>query len=232
MIEELDFESINNLCEAASRSKSKQAILFNQLCADSEVWRSKFRYTFPSYFEGMDRDAANFWRDSYESFGEKVIEYEDMLEVAVFSRNISEIKDLLKRGVDPRLIMVSESWHDRIESVEALLRAGVEPDIKDNNGQTALMLAAYAGNTEVVETLLKAGADINYMSPQNVTILEAAFVGYRKGLTDNPDTILKIIEYNPSRDVMLGFSKSLEEFRNDIDDKDYRKLRSVVDALL
>lgn len=101
MIEELDFESIKNLCEAASRSKSEQAILFNQLCADSEVWRSKFRYTFPSYFEGMDRDAAqhcaNFWRDSYEFFGEKVSEYEDMLVDVVLSRNISEIKDLLKR---------------------------------------------------------------------------------------------------------------------------------------
>lgn len=105
--------------------------------------------------------------------------------------------------------MVGSSWANRIESVEALLRAGVDPDIKDNSGQTALMLASYAGNTEVVETLLKAGADINYMSPQNVTILEAAFVGYRKGLTDNPDTILKIIEYNPVEMLCWDFRRTL-----------------------
>lgn len=249
MIEELDFDSINNLCEAASWSKSEQAILFSQLCADSEVWRSKFQYAFPSYFEGMDRDAANFWKDAYESFGEKARDYEEELVDAVQLRDLSRVKDLLERGVDPnvrrynpsreamRLPLLFTSYHNQIEFVKTLLRAGADPDLEDDDGQTALLLASYAGNTEVVEALLQAGADINHISAQGATALYSALAGYERGLADNLDTIFKVIEYNPDLYIrkegrILVLDKA-EKIRNGlVDDEIRREFDGVIDALL
>ena len=41
-----------------------------------------------------------------------------------------------------------------------LLDAGADPDVRDSDGTTALMRAAYFRNVEAVESLIAAGADI------------------------------------------------------------------------
>lgn len=52
-------------------------------------------------------------------------------------------------------------------SAEILLKAGADPNFRDNMGHTALMIAAYSGNTCDVETarlLIEAGADMTLVS--------------------------------------------------------------------
>ena len=50
--------------------------------------------------------------------------------------------------------------HDEV-TVDVLLLAGADINLKDNRGYTALFWAAEKGNTKVVETLIMAGADAN-----------------------------------------------------------------------
>ena len=43
--------------------------------------------------------------------------------------------------------------------IKALLKAGANPNIKDNDGNTPLHVAAVSGQTEAITALLKAGAN-------------------------------------------------------------------------
>lgn len=48
-----------------------------------------------------------------------------------------------------------------VERVRRLLQGGIKPDVRDNHQVTALMLAAERGYDEIVEVLIKAGANVN-----------------------------------------------------------------------
>ena len=58
--------------------------------------------------------------------------------------------------------------------VQYLHQAGTDINIRDNDGRTALMWAAYKGHGDIVKYLHQAGADINIMDNGGVTALIAA----------------------------------------------------------
>lgn len=62
-----------------------------------------------------------------------------------------------------------------INSAKALLNSGV--DVKDECGRTALMRAAYDGNTNIVKTLLGRGANVNARDVADATALTLAISG-------------------------------------------------------
>ena len=62
-----------------------------------------------------------------------------------------------------------------INNVKALLNWGV--DAKDECGRTALMRAAYDGDTDTVKTLLGKGANVNARDLSNATALTMATAG-------------------------------------------------------
>ena len=55
--------------------------------------------------------------------------------------------------------------------VQALLNAGADPNVQDIDGFMGLMIAARAGNTEVVRALLDANADIDHQNNEGQTAL-------------------------------------------------------------
>ena len=57
-------------------------------------------------------------------------------------------------------LMVKTSEMD-LEGVRTLIQAGVDVNTQDENGMTALMIAAKNGGTDLIEELVKAGADMN-----------------------------------------------------------------------
>ena len=60
------------------------------------------------------------------------------------------------------------------DTVSALLAQGADPDARDANGQTPLMLAATAGHYETVRRLLGAGAQKNLKDNDGKTALDLA----------------------------------------------------------
>jgi ankyrin repeat protein len=62
----------------------------------------------------------------------------------------------------------------RTEIVQSLIRAKVSLNAKDDNGRSALFIAASRGLSEIVELLLAAGAEIESLDTQNRTPLLAA----------------------------------------------------------
>ena len=67
-------------------------------------------------------------------------------------------------GMTPLALAVV--WGKTI-SAEILLKAGADPNFRDNMGHTALMIAAYSGNTcdvEITRLLVKYGADLTLCS--------------------------------------------------------------------
>jgi len=45
--------------------------------------------------------------------------------------------------------------------VKALIEAGADINVRNNYGNTALMLSSWYGSIDIVKTLIEAGADIN-----------------------------------------------------------------------
>lgn len=76
-----------------------------------------------------------------------------------------------------------------LEIVQKLLKAGADPNIKNQYGDTALMLAIDKENLHLVPPLLKAGADANAESNAGfVPLIQAARIG-------DVDTVKVLLEY-------------------------------------
>ncbi|HEY0550945.1 MAG TPA: ankyrin repeat domain-containing protein, partial [Verrucomicrobiae bacterium] len=74
-------------------------------------------------------------------------------------------------------------------AVKALLKRGADANARERRGQTALMWAAAEGHAEVVEMLIKAGADIRATLPDSG--FTPFFFAARNGRTDVVRALLK-----------------------------------------
>jgi ankyrin repeat protein len=52
-------------------------------------------------------------------------------------------------------------WRGALKEVEMLIKQGVDVNIKDEKGHTALHIAAISDHNRVVKSLIKGGADVN-----------------------------------------------------------------------
>ena len=72
--------------------------------------------------------------------------------------------------------MVYYTRHDSTDFVIRCLENGVHPDAVDEDGYTALMLAADRGNYDLCEILLTKGADPNKLAPESPSPLLASVI--------------------------------------------------------
>ena len=95
--------------------------------------------------------------------------YDDFL-FAVRFNNVSVVKDFLRKGMDANSVegnrgetMLMLALRENSMSVfDQLLKADdIKLEARAINGDTALMLACFLGNTEAVKKLIAAGAEIN-----------------------------------------------------------------------
>ena len=86
---------------------------------------------------------------------------------------------LLAHGSKLNSDLVAAAVRGDRATVEALLKAGADPNAKDDRGFTVLLLAASTGRTAVVEALLAGGADVQAKSRVGATaLMMAAFAGH------------------------------------------------------
>ena len=68
--------------------------------------------------------------------------------------------------------------------VESLLEHNADINAKDNDGMTALILAAWYGNKDIVEILLKNNAEINARGKDDSTALHVAALWRHKDIVE------------------------------------------------
>jgi hypothetical protein len=100
-----------------------------------------------------------------------------LLDLAIRERHLAIVVLLLEHGVvldrdevkpeDLAGIMRSTAWTGDADSLRTFLAAGIEPDITQSNGYTALMDAAAENQLEIARILIEAGADVNACASQN-----------------------------------------------------------------
>lgn len=136
---------------------------------------------------------------------------------AIWKEDLSAIKELLARGVNPdaRTAIGSGPLHGAVKKGEAeitrlLIAHGADVNARDVNGLTPLMAAAAAGQAQNVETLLAAGARMEDMDEKGFTALMWAV------LQGSPEGVAVLLENKAevnakSRDgrTALWFSKQL-----------------------
>ena len=81
---------------------------------------------------------------------------------------------LISLGAKPQLTKAAANRQEKI--INGLLQAGVDPDITDLHGQTALMHASILGHMNVVKILLQWGANPNKEDLQGQTPLHKAAI--------------------------------------------------------
>lgn len=92
--------------------------------------------------------------------------------------------------------MVESAKNGDMVAVDLFLAAGMEPDAKNNEGDTALMLAAKGGHTDVVDVLLKVKANVNEKNQDGSTALSFA------AANDRRDILGLLLNHGADRDTI------------------------------
>ncbi len=89
---------------------------------------------------------------------------------AVVMDNVSEVRLLLKQGINPNIkdkqtgntALIVALHEQSMKAFDELINApDINLDAAADNGNTGLMIAAYKGNLQALDTLLKKGAAVN-----------------------------------------------------------------------
>ncbi len=99
--------------------------------------------------------------------------------------DIAAIRNLIAHGSDPNEAAGNNNWSPllhaihkgQIKSVEALLDGGADINRLSGDGITPLMMAAGYGYTDIVELLLRRGANPRVAGPDGVRAVDLAVAG-------------------------------------------------------
>jgi len=108
----------------------------------------------------------------------KAVQTSDYDELVRLIKNGADINEIGVLGLTPLHIAISKD----IKFTQQLLAAKARTDIEDDSGQTALHAAAKYSETEDVQLLLDAGADINAEDINSETPVDVAYKEMRKFL--------------------------------------------------
>ncbi|MDQ6800162.1 MAG: ankyrin repeat domain-containing protein [Acidobacteriota bacterium] len=99
--------------------------------------------------------------------------------------DVATIRTLISQGADPNAVAGNNNWTPlmhaihkaQIKSVEALLDGGADPNKTTGDGFTALMMAAGYGYTDIVQLLLRRGANPRLAAADGVRPIDLAVAG-------------------------------------------------------
>lgn len=90
----------------------------------------------------------------------------------VYGKNLAYIKMFINLGLElPNDVLVVEAKNGDIDKIKFLIEAGINPDLKDICGITALMQVSDNGRINVFEMLIQVGAKLDLQSNLGLTAL-------------------------------------------------------------
>ncbi|KAL7910598.1 ankyrin repeat-containing domain protein [Trichoderma velutinum] len=90
-------------------------------------------------------------------------------------------------GYDSSTPLINAAAYLPKESLQVLLNAGANINLPDNDGDTALIVAAARGDVEAVTFLLDNGADIMHSSKRDMNALQTAFAATQQSEDEDQD---------------------------------------------
>jgi len=156
LFENLDFKEIQNLCTINKK--------LNENCKEQLFWQ-KF---ISKKLKEMVLNGKSKEDVFHESFGKYALQAysptgDAFIAAAVKVGNFN--KDYLER------LLITSSKNDYINSVKNLIQKGVDVNIQDRSGITALIYACYNKNVQIIKLLILSGADINKRDDEGLTPL-------------------------------------------------------------
>ena len=123
------------------------------------------------------------------------------LSIAVKNDNPALVKVLIDLGADRNLIGVNLMHRvQTVRMVKLLVSLGIDPDQRDEQGQTPLFWVAHAKNCyDLIHALLDAGANINAVANDGYTpLLDAVLGGY------GTEAVVILLEAGAKIDLRMG----------------------------
>lgn len=106
-------------------------------------------------------------------------------------RNIGLIMDSLYGKSDKNPVYADTAMHEDNKIAQYLIRKGADPNYKDKDGISLLMLAAQQGNIKFCKQLVEKGADVKYKK-RGISALDYAL---STGEIQDAKTQIELIEY-------------------------------------
>lgn len=134
-----------------------------------------YKKTASDYNESLDSIESEKNKDSIESSGGQNSQKEHFSQEPPFNKEEQEkLNELLALSFD-------FARQNDFENLSTLLKYKLNPNLKNEKGDSLLMLASYHNSLECVDLLLKNGAKVDERNDKNLTPLSGAvFKGYEK----------------------------------------------------
>lgn len=199
---EMDLVSVSNLCDSFRDTSDANSL--QKICGNANFWKKKCIANFPqaqcatSVELRKNNGDLDYWIDTYVSTYNEVLGQK--LRQSIIEGNISEAKDQLEMGV----------------SVDAT----------DAQGNTALMFAAAGGNTDMLNLLLKYGADINFTNENGETAIFWSVWGFDPEELPSTTNTFRRLSLDTNLDLKNNNGVTIFDI---IDDLGYERLYEVFD---
>jgi len=199
---EMDLVSVSNLCDSFRDISDANSL--QKFCGNANFWKKKCIANFPqaqcatSVELRKNNEDLDYWIDTYVSTYNEVLGQK--LRQSIIEGNISEAKDQLEMGV----------------SVDAT----------DAQGNTALMFAAAGGNTDMLNLLLKYGADINFTNENGETAIFWSVWGFDPEELPSTTNTFRRLSLDTNLDLKNNNGVTIFDI---IDDLGYERLYKVFD---
>jgi len=151
----------------------------------------------PLRFVSEASGAEVIWSSKYRTI-HVFLDEQELLRYYVITDNISGMKELLDKGVDPNYTdylgrSILEWSIINPEATKLLLDAGADPNTKDSGGNSILYLAVLYGELGTVENLVHLGADLEAVSKSSIATLELAEEKYFYAKDEYKEDYMNII---------------------------------------
>ncbi len=122
---------------------------------------------------------VNYWKGDGES-PELVARQKGLIKLARKIKAAGAGLTIFRESARDRFMNAAKEGHE--QEIRNYLKKGIDIDMQDAIGKTALMLAAFGGHTAVVQVLLDAGAQVNLQDNNGDTALALASKRGRGGV--------------------------------------------------